>query len=158
MNTYTDTPSPEAVTTDSVSIQSNTAFCDRVYAAIKSAPGKELRANDIVDILGDGSSVLKVRSALLGISRGHERFHHLHHPARGVYVYDETRPQKWVSSPKQAKAVKKVKKSVAAVPPVASAKPVVSGLGSLRPSASVLMEDSAGKFYLVTPLDALTSR
>jgi hypothetical protein len=158
MSTYTFTSSPDSTFVDSVSVSdsdSSPAFCDSVYAAIKSVPGKELRASDIVAILNDGSTVLKVRSALLGIGRGLDRFPHLHRPARGVYVYDESRPVvEWVSLPKQAKSVKRAKRQVP-VKPVADAPvaaPKVGSLGSLRPSASVLMEDSEGNFYLVTPL------
>jgi hypothetical protein len=123
----------------------------RIYAAVAKEPGREWRMADLEEALPDLER-RRIHACLMGMGRAKSTYPHLHRIARGVYQYDATRKSRvWVSSTKQSKTARKVaKKQKSKI--VTKVKANNSAGIELLPTETIVMEDSAGNFYLLTPL------
>ena len=142
-------PRMETIPTNTpANVQSESAIVNRVYNLMRSQPGRHWVMADLVRALPDIEQ-RKIHAALMGMGRS-KTHNGVHRVARGVYVYDENRERVWVRSPKN-KPTKRVKSTEQVVKPVEVRQTNGSPV-NLRPSSTLLMEDSMGNLYMVTPV------
>lgn len=124
------------------------SILSRIYEAIQSAPGREWRMADLERALPDLDR-RHIHAALMRMGRTPDSYPGLHRIARGVYVFDPSRSERvWVSPATHARSE--------VVPRETNGKtsPEVKAPTGLHPSEAIVMEDSAGNHYLLTPLEA----
>jgi hypothetical protein len=148
MNITNTNPNPFLVPT---AAPTEDSAVKRVSALLTTQPGREWRMTDLEAALPDLGH-RRIHAALMGIGRSAKTYPHIHRIARGVYVYDTNRKKRvWVGVQKSNAAAKA--KPTSKVEPVKDVKKPVGSPVALRPSSALLMEDGAGNFYVVTPIE-----
>lgn len=128
------------------------SLAERVYNAFRAHPKQTFTVGEVLALFPAGSiTARQVRGVLNSRFKPEpQRFPHMHHLARGLYVYDPERAERtWVGAPKKRRA----RQSARPAPkPVVEAKRVADSLAvpALRPvPGAVVMEDEAGNLFVV---------